>query len=170
VSPDIFIDDFEITENTEELHAILGRSLIIATRFDSSCDQVAKFLNMKTSCATLLPRDKFDKYVNALFSKFSTLNNNINALPIGQAEKDILHKARVARNEIAHSLTVGLTGCLDIKVNEQNFKNHISNLVLDISSGDYLISIILSILNKEPLPNGSEGNYKKRIVDWVQGV
>jgi hypothetical protein len=170
VSPDIFIDDFEITENTEELQAILGRSLIIATRFDNSCDHVAKFLNLKMSCATILPSDKFDEYVNELFSKFSTLNNNINVLPIGQPEKNILHKARVARNVVAHSLTVGMTGCLDIKIDEQGFKTHVSDLVLEISAGDFLISTILSILNKDPLPKYSESHYKKRIVDWVQGT
>ncbi len=38
MQPDIFLDDFEVTENTEELHSILGRSLVIATRFDSLCD------------------------------------------------------------------------------------------------------------------------------------
>lgn len=131
---------------------------------------VSKFLNLTMSCAAVLPSDKFDDYVNELFSKFSVLNNNINTLPIEQPEKDILHKARVARNEIAHSLTVGMTGCLDLKIDDQDFKTHISNLVLDISAGDYLISTILSILNKDPLPNYSESNYKKRIVDWVQGI
>jgi len=169
VSPDIFIDDFEITENTEELHAILGRSLIIATRFDNLCDHVTKFLKLKVSCATILPNDKFDDYVNDLFDKFSTLNNNINALPIGQPEKDILHKSRVARNEIAHSFAVGMTGCLDIKIDEQSFKKHISDLVMEISAGDFLISTILSILNKDPLPDYSESNYKKRILNWVNG-
>ena len=53
MSPDIFIDDFEITENTEELHAILGRSIIIATRFDNLCDHTAKFLQLKMSCGNI---------------------------------------------------------------------------------------------------------------------
>lgn len=170
MSPDIFFDDFEITENTEELHAILGRSLIIATRFDNLCDHVAKFLNLKISCATILSTDNFDEYVIDLFTKFSTLNNNINVLPIGQPEKDILHKARIARNEVAHSLTVNMTGCLDTKIDEQGFKTQISDLVFEISAGDFIISTILSILNKDPLPNYSESNYKERIVDWVQGA
>lgn len=167
--PDIFIDDFEITENTEELHAIFGRSIIIATRFDNLCDDTAKYLNLKMSFATILPSNEFDDYVNELFAKFSTLNNNIKCLPVGQPEKDILHKARVARNEIAHSLAVGMTGCLDTKIDEQSFKTHISDLVSVVATGDFLISTILSILNKDPLPNYSESSYKERIIDWVKG-
>lgn len=168
MSPDIFINDFEITDNTEELHAILGRSIIIATRFDNLCGHTSKYLNIKMPFASLLPNDEFDDYVNKLFSKFSSLNNNINSLTIGQPEKDILHKARIARNEIAHSLTIGMTGCLDAKIDEQSYKAQISSLVSEVAAGDFLISTILSIFNKYSLPNHSESDYIDRIINWVK--
>lgn len=41
MNPDLFIDDFERTENSDALHAILGRSLIVATRFDAMCKAAA---------------------------------------------------------------------------------------------------------------------------------
>ena len=167
--PDIFIDDFEITENTEELHAILGRSIIIATRFDNLCEHTAKFIDIKQSFANISESDEFDVYVNKLFDKFTTLNNNIKSLPLGQPEKDILHNARIARNEIAHSLTTGLTGCLDTKIDEPKFKAQISDLISKVAAGDYLISTLLSIVNKDPLPIYSESNYSQKIIDWVQG-
>lgn len=170
MKPDIFIDDFEITENTENIHAILGRCLIFATRFDNLCDHAAKFLNLKSSCVAMLSREKFDEYVTSLFSKFSILNSNINTLPIGESEKDILHKARFARNEIAHSLAVGMTGCLDTKINERDFEKHALNLVAEISEGDYLISSILSILNKDSLPKCSVCSYTDRVLTWVKGA
>ena len=47
MNPDIFLDDFEITENTQELHAILGRCLIVATHFDLLCDHTSKFFKLK---------------------------------------------------------------------------------------------------------------------------
>lgn len=169
MAPDIFIGDFEITENTEELHAILGRSLIIATRFDKLCDHTAKFIDIKQSFAILSESDEFDDYVNKLFNKFSTLNDNIKSLPLGQPEKDILHNARIARNEIAHSLTIGLTGCLDTKIDEHNFKAQVSNLVSKVAAGDYLISTLLSILNKDHLPIYTDSYYIQKIIDWVQG-
>ena len=168
--PDIFIDDFEITENTEEIHAVLGRCLILATRFDNLCDHAAKFLDIKTYCAVILPGEKFEEYVTELFAKLSTLNSNINVLPIGDYEKQALHNARLARNELAHNLAVGMTGCLDIKIDECNFKINISRLISDIAAGDYVISAILSHLSKYPPINCSESNYRDRIVRWVDGV
>ena len=105
MNPDIFIDDFEITENTEELHAIFGRCIIIATRFDNLCDHTAKYLKIKTSCAALLTDSEFENYANELLNKYSTLNKSINSLPVANIEKSILHNARVARNEIAHGFS-----------------------------------------------------------------
>ena len=61
MNPDVFIDDFEITENSEELHAILGRCVIISTRFDNLCDHAAKFLEIKTLCAAILTDGEFEK-------------------------------------------------------------------------------------------------------------
>ena len=46
MNPNIFLTDFEITEYSESIHSILGRSLIIATRFDSMCDVLSKFLKL----------------------------------------------------------------------------------------------------------------------------
>ena len=169
MSPDIFIDDFELTENTEELHAILGRSLIMSTRFDNLCDIVAKSLKLKIAPLSLLSEDDYNDFIILLYKKFSTLNNNIEFLPIEKKAKDILHIARKARNEVAHSLSIDLTGCLDIKIDECVFKTHISSLIAQIAAGDYLISTILSILNKEPLPNYTEDEYKKKIIEWVIG-
>ena len=169
MNPDIFIDDFDITENTEELHAILGRSIIIATRFDNMCNQTAKFLQIKASGAVVLPEDEFNDFVTSLFAKFSPLNSNINQLPIEQSAKDILHEARKARNDVTHSLTIGMTGCQDQKVDEQHFTSHITSLVTQIAAGDYLISQILTILNKAPLPNYSEGMYTQKVVEWALG-
>ncbi|MBZ1393375.1 MAG: hypothetical protein VX408_02285 [Pseudomonadota bacterium] len=169
MSPDIFIEDFELTENTEELHAILGRSLIISTRFDNLCDVAAKLLKFPIRFASLLSEDDYKKFIKSIFKKLSSLNNNINSLSIGQKEKDMLHIARKARNEVVHSLSIGMTGCLDIKIDECDVKTHISSLIAQIAAGDYLISAILSILNKEPLPNYTESQYKRKVVEWVLG-
>jgi len=166
MSPGIYLDDFDITENTESLHAIIGRALIIATRFDNLCDHTFKLLKLKSTLVVCVDAE-FDEYVEKLFSKFSSLYNNINAIPVEQDIKGILHDARKARNDIAHSLTVGLTGCLDSDSIESSLIENISSLINRVSSGDYLISMILSLLNKEPLLQCSESAYQKRIVEWV---
>ncbi len=166
---DIFIDDFELTENTEELHAILGRCLILATRFDNLCDHVTKFMKIKEARLALLSEEGFTKFVNSIFIKFPNLNRNINSLPVEQEVKNVLHVAREARNEVAHSLSIGMTGCLDMNVDENDFKSQVSSLIMDIAAGDYLISAILSVLNKESVPNYTENDYKRKIIEWILG-
>lgn len=169
MSPDIFLEDFEITETTQTYHEILGRCLIIATRFDNLCDSSAKCLKIRKSVTVkfLSSEKDFHLYVNDLITNFSTLNDNIKSLPIGRDAKNILHDARNARNEIAHSLTVDLTGCLDTKVEEKEFINTIKSLVSRIALGDYVISAILTSLNKDPLLNVAAATYQNKIMRWV---
>ncbi|WP_041411437.1 hypothetical protein [Shewanella pealeana] len=169
MSPDIFLDDFEITENTEELQAILGRCLIVATRFDYLCDHTSKYLELKNSFVMVVDRQEFEAYATELIGKFRVLYKNIESLPIADAVKDILHAAREARNEIAHSLTIGLTGCLDTKIDESNFKSQVIQLIQEVAAGDYTISVILSLLNKEPLLQQSSKDYQNNVVNWVLG-
>lgn len=169
MSPDIFLDDFEITENTQAYHEILGRCLIIATRFDNLCDKSVKFLKIKKNAVVkfFCSEETFNQYVDDLMANFSTLNKNIKSLPIDDDIKSILHDARNARNEIAHSLTVGLTGCLDTKLNENEFVSKIEALISRVALGDYVISTILSILNKDPLLRMDSATYQYKIVAWV---
>ncbi|MGR2956997.1 hypothetical protein [Vibrio vulnificus] len=169
MNPDIFLDDFEITENTQELQAVLGRSLIIATRFDHLCDHTSKYLELKNWFTTGADDQKFEDYAIELIGKFRTLYKNIESLPINGDLKSILHEARGARNEIAHSLTIGLTGCLDTKIDESNYKSHIAQVIQKVAAGDYAISVILSVLNNEPLLQQSSNEYQDKVVNWVLG-
>lgn len=151
-----------MTENTEKLHSILGRGLVIATRFDSLCDHTLKLLEFKSSFSILLPEKDFQEYVDKLFSKFSSLSNNIDALTIDNSYKSILHEARKARNEVVHSVGKGLTGCLDGKVDEEKFKSYLSDLIFKVADGDFVISTILSIINYNKLPNYKNDQYQKK--------
>jgi short-subunit dehydrogenase involved in D-alanine esterification of teichoic acids len=115
------------------------------------CDHTAKFINSKSSLIlrSVATADQFEEFVNDLVGKYSSLNNNINGIPVPREVKTILHDARKARNDIAHSLTIGWTGCMDTKIKEKQFKKQISELVIKVAAGDIMISLILSVLNKE---------------------
>ena len=80
---DFFLTNFEITENTESYHAIIGRSLILATRFDNMCDHTAKFINSKSSLIlrSVATEDKFEEFANDLVGKYSSLNDNVITQP-----------------------------------------------------------------------------------------
>ena len=62
-----------------------------------------------------------------------------------------------------------MNDCLDIRVDESIFKPQVSSLITKIAAGDYLISTIISLLNKEALPNYTEDYYKQKITKWVFG-
>lgn len=167
---DIFISDFEITENTESIHAVLGRALIIATRFDSMCEAAAIALEIKknTVLSSLMTEEEYEDRVKAILSKYRTLNGNIKSIGLPNEFSVILHDARKARNNVAHELSKGLTGCLDRKIAEADLIKEVSELVLDIAFGDIAISYVISLFNKEPTPRIEYiESYKNSIVQWV---
>ncbi|MDM5076583.1 hypothetical protein OB931_09370 [Aeromonas media] len=170
MNSDIFLDDFEITENTQELHAILGRCLIVATHFDHLCDHTSKSFELKHSYVKAeVDLQKFEDYAIELMYKYQPLHQSIESLSVNGDVKNILIAAKKARNEIAHSLAIGLTGCLDTKIDESKFKSHLTQLIQDVAAGDHFISSILSLDNNAPLFQFSHNKYQEKIVAWVLG-
>ncbi|MRJ43238.1 MULTISPECIES: hypothetical protein [Idiomarina] len=170
MNPDIFITDFERTDNTDELHAILGRALIIATRFDSMCEAAAIGLELKKDALSTsrMTEPQYNDYLQKLSSEYRTLNGNIKSIGLPDDISVVLHDARKARNTVAHDLSKGLEGCLDTKIDELDFIRQVSELVMDIAYGDIAISYTLSLFNGDPCPNLQYiSSYKDRIVQWV---
>ena len=98
------------------------------------------------------------------------LNNSIDSFELPKSISDRLHDARKARNEVAHSLTVGMHGCLDTKVDVTNFLSHVKSLIGNLTFGDLIISKLLSDFNKEPFLNlGSIDAYCGSVINWVTG-
>lgn len=170
MNPDIFITDFERTENSDEIHSILGRSLIIATRFDSMCEAAAIALELKRGAVSsaIMTDDEYDSYAKKISSKFRTLTGSIKAIGLPEDISVILHDARKARNIVAHELSRGLIGCLDSKINENELIRDVSELMMDIAYGDIAISFTISLFNGEPTPRIEFiSSYKDKIVKWV---
>lgn len=170
MNPDIFITDFERTENTDELQSVLGRALIIATRFDSMCNAAAVHLELKQKLTSpsILGEAEYQEFALKIVEKYRTLNQNINALSFLGDITVSLHEARKARNYVAHELAKGLTGCLDTKCNEGALIQEVSDQILDIAEGDIAISLVISALNHDSIPNKQFlSSYKERIINWV---
>jgi len=166
---EIFMEDFERTEYSDYLHGVIGRSLIVATRFDSMCVTLSMAIELKReTISSKISEEDFDDIVSKVISKDRSLNNSILSLKQSNEISSILHSARNARNEIAHSLAKGLEGCIDIKVNETDFIKEVSGLITKISDGDLMVSLLLLSFNNEPFPNSEFLlSYKDSIVNWV---
>lgn len=186
MSPGIFFEDFERTENSDYLHGVFGRCLVIATRFDSMCVRMSKAIKIKeeiilrsiekihdeldTENNTKETRsdEEFNQLIEKMLSKYLSLDKSIQTLNAPENLSEILHTARKSRNEIAHSLTKGLEGCIDSKIDKIMLIKDIEKLIGDIVDGDIIISTINSIFNKDPILNcQSLSQYKKNIIDWV---
>ncbi|MBH9154517.1 hypothetical protein I5K45_27050 [Pseudomonas aeruginosa] len=170
LSPDVFVMDFERTENSDELHGIFGRALIVATRFDSMCEAAAITTKIKGSLVreSVCSDIEYKDFVSKLIERHATLNSNIQSLGLPKDASEILHSAREARNYVAHELTRGKVGCLDTKVNENILICEVSELVEKIVYGDVVISILISRQSNDPLPiNYSIENYKEKVIKWV---
>lgn len=169
MSREIFIEDFERTENSDFLQGVIGRSLIIATRFDSLCTSLSLALELKQKTIGLSFSDeKFNLFVSQVISKYRTLDESIKSFGLPDELSEILHNARKARNEIAHSLTRGLEGCIDTQVSNEKFIEEISSLIEIITDGDIAISSFISVFNKEPVLSGNSlMTYKEKVINWV---
>lgn len=170
LNPDIFNMDFERTEHSDKLHGILGRALIVATRFDSMCEAAAAMIKIKGNLIerVVCGEAEYKKFVSRIITKHVTLDKNIKSLGLTDDISNILHSAKKARNRVAHELARGLTGCLDIKPNEKNLIDEVSELIGTITCGDIVISTLISTLNNYQLPEIQFiKTHKEKMINWV---
>ena len=165
----MFIEDFERSENSDEVFAIIGRALVIATRFDSMCKALARSADLKLHALyEKISDDDFEDFTDKIIKKYSTLDKSINRLCLPDDLSTTLHDARKARNEIAHDLAIGMEGCLDTKLNMQDFLANLSACIKHLAHGDALISVLLRQFNGDDSIRPEFVNaYVNRISRWV---
>jgi len=168
----IYFDDFERTEFSDEIHAVIGRSLIVATRFDNLCKSLARLIDFKicSVVSNLITEGEFHEIISKIFEKNKNLNRVIQKFPVDKQAKDMLHDAREARNTIAHSLTIGFEGTFDHKSKDEidEMIGEIKELVRRVIKGDVIISTYISNMNKESILNNCfENSYEDQVIGWV---
>jgi hypothetical protein len=166
MNPGIFIDDFERTEHSDALHGVLGRALVIATRFDAMCKAAALQIEF-VGAADLGDEKGRSLLIDRIAEKHRTLNSSLKALGLPKDVSILLHDANRARNAVAHDLAKGLTGCLDTKIDVSLIKE-VSELMFDIAYGDVVICQLIGELNGEPSPRAEiVSTYVERVIRWV---
>lgn len=165
----MFIEDFERSENSDEIFAVIGRALVIATRFDSTCKALARATDLKLHAYYGRVSDEdFDALAERILKRYSALNDSINKLCLPDDLSTVLHDARKARNEIAHDLAIGMEGCLDANLNVQEFMKTLSVCVKTLAYGDALASMVLQRFNGDRSVHSEFINtYMNKIVHWV---
>jgi len=165
-------DDFERTEFSDEIFAILGRALTVATRFDASTKTLARLPSFKLLplIKSKLDDDEYEKILEKISSKYKNLNRAIESLQPKEDNDELLRQARESRNELIHEASLGATKGFDYMNGEELTQRltHIECLVLQIIKGESIISTIISVQNKESIsayPFSKE--YESKYVNWV---
>jgi hypothetical protein len=152
--------------------SVLGRALYTAQHLEMNCRAIAGFVRMRLSVqehgSAILDDEEFLKGI-ANFWK-STLGQLVNYL----TEMDVFavdacalfREALRARNEIAHDIAIDISENLDAELDERI--GHIKELVRKIAAADKVASLLIHILNEDPLPISDFFNqYEKRVEAWV---
>lgn len=157
---------------TVEYFSVLGRALFTAQHFETNCRALAGFLMMKTeqveNGSNVLDSPKFHLKINKLWKQ--NLGNIIPRItksnPPSNDISQVLDEARVARNEIAHWITVGVNIESDAELS--NRIDEIRIHVQKIAYADKYVAALLHKVNKTSLPSDQFfTNYEKEVADWA---
>lgn len=179
-----FFDIFERTEYSDELYAVVGRALTVATHYDNNCKALANTLDIRENADLLDDKDKFQALLKKLskrqlkpgIDKFTSTITT--ALRGGEIEEDIvdafkntififLDEGRQARNFIAHELSLGLSEQTESEEFRQNIIEATKEQVSKVAKADYYIAVFIeNHINKNHV-NPSEEDYVRRIANWV---
>lgn len=168
MSPVIFMNNFERTYFGDSIFSSIGRALTISTRFENGCKMLAVILGLKER-PLFENEKKFNGFIKELYRK-QLVKDIEKILNSKNDDGHFLHIARQSRNEIVHEFTRGLDAPIDLLPKDEikNLDSRLIELVENISLGDLFISLILSRLTKEAIPNSQFiNNYRNRILEWV---
>jgi len=166
---EIFMDDFERTEWADSHYAIIGRALVFASRFESGGKRLSALIGLRKHRSILDSEKDIDSFMEELRKR--SLATHFAQLGLNQGEADdILKEARLARNEVAHEIALGMDLCLDLlpKNAMPDLVERVRVLSIRMAKGDFVISVFASVLTKEPVPgNTFLGYYVDRVTNWI---
>ena len=171
--PDVaFQSTFRLDIGPLHYFSVLGRALFTAQHFEMNCRAIVAFLDARC-CASdhgpsALDDAVFDRKMLQLWKK--TLGHHTCTLKelcvVSEDGATLLDAARKARNEIAHEVAMDVTDRLDAELSQRI--DHIRDLVWRIAAADKIVSFVLHVLNRDPLP-GREflQSYEAKVAEWV---
>ena len=165
-------DNFERSEFSDEIYAVLGRAITIAARFDASCKVLARspFIRVAIATKSALVESEFEDVLSKIQGKYKNLNRAIDSLGVTGTAEEILTRARECRNELIHEAPLGSEVGFDHMEEEQiqQFMLYLEGLLLPIIRGDALVSAMISTNNDEDLSNYPfSKDYESRYINWV---
>jgi hypothetical protein len=170
-APNIFFHPPEGAPWSEPCFVSLGRLLALSQRVESHCRALALYFKMRLA----VPSPFESKAALRAFSESlwkQKLHDHVTYLAELCGSESELHavldQARIARNEVAHNVSLGFEHWAYDEALRLEERDRIRELAVTLARADHLTCTIASILSNEPLPVGEAyRKYPERLVEWV---
>jgi len=163
------MDDFERTEYSDGYYGVLGRALVVATRFEHNARALAALVGMKADPDILASERRLQKFMDTIDKQ--PLAQHLKANGMAEAEFfPVLDSGRLARNHLAHEAAKGLDQNIDLAGESfiSGIVDEIAEKVRSVAEADRLICLMLSLVTNEHLPSKQFLEaYPGRLVHWV---
>lgn len=169
-----FLDIPERTVFSEEAYGVIGRALCVAQHFESICKGLTSILDIKNNIIqgeiNPLDSEDFANFVEKLLKR--SLGENLIHLKKKYGFPDdisiTLDEGRKARNDLAHSITLGFEHTIESDDGRNAIFEDIKDCVIKIAEADKIIAFFIQVVTNEPLPIELYfDSYVAGIVDWV---
>lgn len=167
--PEIFMHDFKRTAWGDSHYAVVGRALSFASRFEKNAKSLSALIKLKSKASILGSEEE----IEAFFAEINRtpLAKHLQFLGLDEGSAaDILKDARLARNEVAHELALGMDRCLDLLPERAmaTLLKIAENMGERLAKADAVISFLASVATSEPTPTREFFDaYPAKVVTWI---
>lgn len=165
----------ERTEFADANYAALGRALAFATSFEAVCRSLSSLQHIRRRVEDLRSSDAdadtaFAIAVAEVWDQ--RLRQHVKRIleyhefPADIAET--VKRAKAARNEIAHEITLGTARIIQTDEGRTNLLSRLSHLARSIADGFIIVELISLVETHEPLPRSKFlATYPIQLTEWV---
>ena len=179
-----FFDTPERTEYSDEIYAVIGRALTVATHYETNCKALANTMNIRENVELMEDSERFQGMLEKLakwqlkrsIDKFTSTirtglqNQGLSDELVKAFEETIfkwLEEGRTSRNFIIHELTLGIAYSAETNEFREKTVPVIKEHIEKVAKADfYIASFIERCVNKMNISPGLE-DYINRVVNWV---
>ena len=170
-TPDIFFFPPKGAPWSQPCFVSLGRLLALSQRVESHCRTLALHIKLRLAGPSPLESEAALRAFSESLWK-QTLNEHVTYLTNFYGSEPELHaildRARIARNEVAHEVSLGFEHWAYDESLMLEERDRIRELAVTLARADHLTCTIASVFSKEPLPVGDAyRKYPERLVEWV---
>jgi hypothetical protein len=170
-TPDIFFFPPKGAPWSQPCFVSLGRLLALSQRVESHCRTLALHIKLRLAGPSPLESEAALRAFSESLWK-QTLNEHVTYLTNFYGSEPELHaildRARIARNEVAHEVSLGFEHWAYDESLMLEERDRIRELAVTLARADHLTCTIASVLSNEPLPVGEAyRKYPERLTEWV---